>query len=134
MNNKMTSLGFLILFATNVLADTSYTCITDKVTGFSQDTEMDDWEFTRFLPGERFLLSHGADDTYELQKLGEQTPWSAICTARHDQTEDSFSCTSRTNEFHFNRKAMRFTSFRYFGYWNGSSDSLSIAIGKCYEN
>lgn len=134
MTKKMLALTIFTLFSTNALADASYLCITDLVSGFHHDENRDNWEHTTFLPGERFAINERRKDVYEVKKLGDERTWSAICTARTDLTDDSFSCTSGTDQFHFNRKLLRFTSFRFFGYWNGSTDSLSISIGQCFPN
>ena len=134
MNKKMLALTIFTLFSTNALADASYLCITDLVSGLHHDEDRDNWEHATFLPGERFTINERRKDVYEVEKLGVERSWPAICTARADQTEDSFSCAIGTDQFHFNRKLLRFTSFRYFGYWNGSTDSLSISIGTCFPN
>ena len=130
----MLALTILTLCSANALADASYLCITDLVSGHHYDADRDNWETATFLPGERFAINERHKDVYEVEKLGVERSWPTICTTRADQTEDSFSCAIGTDQFHFNRKLLRFTSFRYFGYWNGSKDSLSISIGTCFPN
>jgi hypothetical protein len=134
MNNKSLLLVAIILMSGNAIADTGFVCIADLVSGFHHNAERDNWEQATFLPGERFLISEIRQDVYKVETPGERNAWSTICTLRTDQTSDSFSCESGTNELHFNRSELRFTAFRYFGYWNGSKDSLSITIGKCFPS
>lgn len=117
--------------AASAQSNDNYLCIVDQVTGFHHDVKDDNWQHTSFLPGERFLVSSIGADTYKIEKLDEYGAWAAGCRNRLDQTEDSFSCETSTNAVHFNRKELRFTAFRYFGFWNGSRDSLSMAIGQC---
>lgn len=124
----------LTILTNSAAAESNYVCIVDLVSGFHHDMATESWQHATFLPGERFTVSEFSDGTYAVKKMDVQKPWSANCTPRQDQTEDSLSCRSKTNEFHFNRKELRFTAFRYFGYWNGSKDSLSISIGKCYPD
>ena len=131
---KSLPLAALVFFSTGAIAENHYTCITDMVTGFHHDNNREEWKHATFLAGERFTIEEFQKDILQAKRLGDVSPWSAICTSRKDQTEDSFSCQDKTTEFHFNRKELRFTAFRYFGYWNGSRDSLSISIGTCYEN
>ena len=127
-------LAMLMIFSSTAIAENNYLCITDLVSGFNHAADRDTWEQTTFLPGQRFSITEIQPDTYQAEKVDKQNPWSAICLPRRDQTDDSFSCESRTTELHFNRKELRFTLFRYFGYWNGSRDSLSISIGTCFLN
>lgn len=134
MNKKLLALMILTFLTTNALADSSYLCITDLVSGLHHDENRDIWEHANFLPGERFAIHERRKDIYEVKKLGDERSWSAICTGRTDLADDSFSCTSGTDQFHFNRKLLRFTSVRFFGYWNGSTDSLSISIGQCFPD
>jgi hypothetical protein len=134
MNKKVLALTIFTLFSANALADASFLCVTDVVSGLHHDEDRDNWEHASFLPGERFAINERRKDVYEVERLGVQRTWPAICTARTDQTDDSFSCAIGTDQFHFNRKLLRFTSVRYFGYWNGSTDSLSISIGTCFPN
>lgn len=77
------------------------------------------------------MLTAVDTDLYIIEKLDEIQTWSADCRQRQDLDEDSFTCESGTNTVHFNRKAQRFTAFRYFGYWGGSNDSMSMSIGSC---
>ena len=132
MNKKMLSLTILILYFSSASADVNYECVTDLVSGFHYNSEHYEWENANFLPGERFVITEHGKDSYHVERLGQDITWSATCTPRTDQTEDSFSCMEGADQFHFNRKELRFTAFRYFGYWNGSTDSLSISIGKCF--
>ena len=132
MNKKMLSLTILILYLSSASADVNYECVADLVSGFHYDSELYEWENANFLPGERFVITEHGKDSYRVERLGQDIAWSATCTPRTDQTEDSFSCMGGADQFHFNRKELRFTAFRYFGYWNGSTDSLSISIGKCF--
>lgn len=134
MNKYMLALTIFAVFSTNAFADASYLCIADLVSGFHYDENHDSWEHATFLPGERFVINERRENVFEVERYGAERSWSAICTARADLTEDSFSCTSGTNQFHFNKKLLRFTSFRFFGYWNGSTDSLSMSAGKCFPN
>ncbi len=134
MNKKLLSLTVFTLLSTDVLADASYLCITDLVSGLHHDENLDNWKHASFLPGERFTINEQSSGVYEVKKLGDGSTWSAICTARVDLTDDSFVCTSGTDQFNFNRQLLRFTSLRIFGYWNGSTDSLSISIGQCFPN
>lgn len=108
-----------------------FLCITDHVTGFSHNEESRDWERSSFLPGERFLITATEPDHYRIEKLDEFRAWSADCRPRSDVDDDSFTCEDGTNAVHFNRAAGRFTAFRYFGFWTGSTDSMSISIGSC---
>ena len=108
--------AIIMLFSTSAIAENNYLCVTDLVTGFNHNPDRDTWEHATFLPGQRFSISEILQDNYKAEKLDDQNPWSAICTPRLDQKEDSFSCTNRTTELHFNRKELRFTLFRYFGY------------------
>jgi len=126
-------LPLALLFSLSTLADESneFLCITDQVTGFHHDEEKGQWLESSFLPGERFLITEIGQDKYKIQKLDEHGSWMAGCRRRTDQTDDSYTCETRTNTVHFNRTELRFTAFRYFGYWNGSNDSLSMAIGTC---
>ena len=128
----MLSLTIFTLFSSSTSAEVNYECVTDLVSGFHYDEERYAWEHATFLPGERFLIYERREDTYQVERMDNNSTWSATCTPRTDQTADSFSCMSGADQFHFNRKEMRFTAFRYFGYWNGSTDSLSISIGKCF--
>lgn len=132
MSKKILLLATLVFFSTSAIADNSYLCIADLVTGFHHDESHDTWEQSAFLPGERFVLNEERENFYRIERSGDTGSWAAICNSRTDLSEDSITCESGTNQFHFNRKLLRFTSFRYFGYWNGSSDSLSISIGKCF--
>jgi hypothetical protein len=134
MNKKVLALTFFAFVCSNAVAESDYVCITDFVSGFHYDSDRNNWKHATFLPGERFMIHERSEDAYRVERIDDHSSWSAICTARTDQTEDSFSCTSGTNQFHFNRKQLRFTAFRYFGYWNGSTDSISISIGKCFPN
>ena len=134
MNQKMLALTVFSLLSTDVLANASYLCITDLVSGLHHDKNLDNWKHASFLPGERFTINEQLNGVYEVKKLGDESTWSAICTARADLTDDSFICTSGTDQFNFNRQLLRFTSFRFFGYWNGSTDSLSISMGQCFPN
>jgi len=134
MNKKILVLAIVTIFWTDAIADTSFTCVTDLVTGFYYNPDRDTWQHATFVPGERFVLNERRQDVYDVQRMDDKRSWSAICTARVDQTDDSFSCMSGTSQFHFNRDQLRFTAFRYFGYWNGSTDSTAISIGKCYPN
>ncbi len=134
MNKKMLALTICVLFSTNVLANASYLCITDLASGLHHDENREIWEHANFLPGQRFAINERRNGVYEVKQLGGERPWSAICIARTDLTGDSFICTSGTGQFNFNRQLLRFTSFRFFGYWNGSTDSLSISIGQCFPN
>jgi len=134
MNKKMLALTVFTLFSTDVLADASYLCITDLVSGLHHDENLDNWKHASFLPGERFTINEQSSGVYEVKKLGDGITWSAICTARVDLTADSVVCTSGTDQFNFNRQLLRFTSVRIFGYWNGSTDSLSVSIGQCFPN
>ena len=135
--NKANAVVWPVLFmllAAPASAQADYLCITEQVTGFSHDVDRDAWVQVNFLPGERFTISARGPGAYQIKKQGEHNIWSAKCTLRDDQSDDSFSCRSGTNELHFNRKTLRFTSMRYFGYWNGSSDSISVAIGRCFAD
>jgi hypothetical protein len=132
MKKMILPLACSMLLSTNVIAENNYLCITDEVTGFNHDAGMDAWKHTSFVAGQRYRITEIQPNLYQAQKVDEQSPWSAACTPRRDQTDDSFSCENRTTELHFNRKELRFTLFRYFGYWNGSRDSLSMSIGKCF--
>ncbi len=132
MNKKSLFLATLLIISNNAIADGGYVCIADLVTGFHHNADRDAWEQATFLPGERFLVREIRQDVYKVETTGERNGWSTICTLRSNQTDESFSCESGTNELHFNRSELRFTAFRYFGYWNGSKDSLSITIGKCF--
>jgi len=134
MNKKLLALTVATLFSTNSLADASFQCIVDLVSGLHHDEIRDRWEHANFLLGERFTITEQRKDVYEVKDLGGGGKRSVICTARDDLGDDSFSCMSGTNQFHFNRKLLRFTSIRYFGYWNGSTDSLSVSIGQCFPN
>jgi hypothetical protein len=134
MNKKSLLLATLLFISNNAIADAGFVCIADLVSGFHHNAERDTWEQATFLPGERFLISEIRQDVYKVATTGERNAWSTICTSRTDQTSDSFSCESGTNELHFNRSELRFTAFRYFGYWNGSKDSLSITVGKCFPS
>jgi hypothetical protein len=111
--------------------DESFVCITDKVTGFNYNDSTGGWDTSAFLPGERFRISALGIDSYKIEKLDEFQDWTAACQRRNDLDEDSFTCETGTNAVHFNRKELRFTAFRYFGFWNGSKDSMSISIGSC---
>ena len=134
MNKKMLALTVSTLLSTDVLADASYLCVTDLVSGLHHDENLDNWKHASFLPGERFTINEQSSGVYEVKKLGDGSTWSATCTARVDLTDDSFVCTSGTDQFNFNRQLLRFTSLRFFGYWNGSTDSLSISIGQCFPD
>ncbi len=134
MNKKMLALTVFTLLSTDVLADAGYLCITDLVSGLHHDENLDNWKHASFLPGERFTINEQSSGIYEVKKLGDGSTWSAICTARVDLTNDSFVCTSGTDQFNFNRQLLRFTSFRFFGYWNGSTDSLSVSMGQCFPD
>lgn len=130
---KTSSLALLsILCCLPAVANVNFECVTDLASGFHYDSELYEWENVNFLAGERFVITEHGKDSYRVNRLGQDTKWSATCTPRTDQTEDSFSCMGGADQFHFNRKEMRFTAFRYFGYWNGSTDSLSISIGRCF--
>ncbi|MGI9247910.1 MAG: hypothetical protein ACR2QI_02770 [Woeseiaceae bacterium] len=132
MKKRMLSLTIFTLFSISVYADVSYVCVTDFESGFHYDKDRSAWKNATFLPGERFVINEQREDIYKVEKIGDDSAWSAMCTRRTDKSDDSFSCMSEANQFHFNRKEMRFTAFRYFGYWNGSTDSLSISIGQCF--
>jgi hypothetical protein len=132
MKNSVLSLPIIILFSTSAIAENNYLCITEDVTGFNHQSERDTWEHATFVAGQRYRITEVQADIYQAVRVDEQNPWSAACTPRRDQTDDSFSCENRTTELHFNRKELRFTLIRYFGYWNGSRDSLSLSIGKCF--
>ncbi len=127
------AMAISILCAASSLAGemNNYLCITDKVTGFSHDPATDSWDRSSFLPGERFMLTAAGKDRYFIEKLDEIRKWSADCRHRTELDEDSFTCESGTNTVHFHRKEQRFTAFRYFGFWGGSNDSMSISIGSC---
>ena len=134
MNKNMLTLATFVLISNTAIADTGYVCIADLVSGFHHNAERDTWEQATFLPGERFLISEIRQDVYKVETADDRNAWPTFCTLRTDQTSDSFSCESGTNELHFNRSELLFTAFRYFGYWNGSKDSLSITIGKCFPS
>ncbi|MDH3513204.1 MAG: hypothetical protein OER85_20400 [Gammaproteobacteria bacterium] len=131
---KMLTLVTIMSLSTNTVAAAGFLCITDLVSGFHYDEERATWQQATFLPGERFEINERREGVYELKKLDTEKGWSAQCTARTDLSEDSFSCSSGTNQFHFNKKLLRFTSLRFFGYWNGSNDSLSMSMGQCFPN
>jgi hypothetical protein len=131
MTKRLLPLALLFSISTLANENISYLCITDQVTGFHHDGEKDNWQETSFLPGERFLITENGADKYKIEKLDEYGSWVAGCRRRTDQSDDSFTCETRTNAVHFNRTELRFTTFRYFGYWNGSNDSLSMSIGTC---
>ncbi len=131
MNKKILMAAFLALVTAVVHAQSGYLCIVDDVTGFHFDSDRGAWKQASFLPGERFEVTEFSAGVFRVQRLDDTSAWAAVCTRRADQSEDSFSCEAGTDQFHFNRKELRFTSFRYFGYWNGSYDSLSISIGRC---
>jgi hypothetical protein len=132
MIKNLLTLATFVFISNTAIADTGYLCIADLVSGFNHNAERGSWEHATFLPGERFLISEVRRDVYKVETTGERNAWSTICTMRTAQSGDSFSCESGTNELHFNRAEQRFTAFRYFGYWNGSRDSVSITIGKCF--
>jgi hypothetical protein len=113
------------------LENERFICVADSVTGFNFDDVTDEWDSAAFLPGERFLISGTGADSYKLEKLDDFRSWTASCRLRDDLDEHSYSCESGTNAVHFNRKELRFAAFRYFGYWSGSNDSVSISIGGC---
>lgn len=121
----------LAAFVPAARGDTTYECIVDLVTGFHHDSATDSWSQADFLPGERFAIVEIEKDVYRADRIDEGRPWSAICLHRSGPADGSFTCRQGTNELHFNRKELRFVSFRYFGFWSGSNDSLSMAIGKC---
>jgi len=110
----------------------NYLCIADNVTGFSLDPATGSWNRASFLPGERFQITETSQGGYSLEKLDEILPWSADCRHRDDLDSDSYTCETGTNTVHFNRRELRFAAFRYYGYWTGSNDSMSISIGSCY--
>ncbi len=132
MNMKTLSLIILIVCFSSASADVNYECVTDVVSGVHYNKKFNEWENATYLPGEKFVINKRGDNSYHVKRLGLNISWTAACTPRTDQTEDSFSCMDGTEQFHFNRKELRFTAFRYFGYWNGSNDSLSISIGRCF--
>ncbi len=132
MNRKMLSLMTLVLCFSSASADVNYECVADVVSGIHYNKNFNEWENATYLPGERFVITGPGENAYQVERLGLNTSWTAKCTPRTDQTEDSFSCMEGAEQFHFNRKELRFTAFRYFGYWNGSNDSLSISIGRCF--
>lgn len=133
MNKKMLSLIVLILYFSNASADVNYECVTDVVSGIHYNEKFHEWENATYLPGERFVVTERSENSYHVKRLGLNISWSSTCTPRTDQTDDSFSCMDGAEQFHFNRKELRFTAFRYFGYWNGSKDSLSVSIGRCFS-
>jgi hypothetical protein len=133
MHRVMAALMLCCATAVGGEAD-NYLCITDRVTGFSHDPATDSWDRSSFLPGARYQITATSPDHYSLEKLDKILPWSADCRRRDDLDDDSFTCESGTNTVHFNRRELRFTAFRYFGYWGGSTDSLSISIGSCFVN
>ncbi|MBT8101654.1 MAG: hypothetical protein KJO95_01710 [Gammaproteobacteria bacterium] len=133
MKKKLLSLTILTLFSTSVLAEASYLCVADHISGFHFDEDLQTWKDVTFLPGERFVIKEQPDGAYQVERMDRNGTWTATCSPRTDQTDDSFSCMGGANQFHFNRKELRFTAFRYFGYWNGSTDSLSISIGRCFR-
>lgn len=132
MNKKMLSLIILVLSFSSASADVNYECVTDVVSGIHYNNKFNEWENATYLPGERFVITGRGEDSYQVKRLGLNVSWSAACTPRTEQEEDSFSCMDGAEQFHFNRKELRFTAIRYFGYWNGSTDSLSISIGRCF--
>jgi len=134
MTTKIIPLATLILLSSGATAENNYLCVTDQVSGFNHDFERGGWQQVTFLPGQRIAINEVRSNVYKAENIDDYNPWSAFCVPRKDQTDDSFSCENKTTEIHFNRKELRFTAFRYFGYWNGSSDSLSIAIGTCFLN
>ena len=134
MKKTVLALTVFTLLSTDVFASASYLCITDLVSGLHHDGDRGNWKHANFLPGEKYTISEQRNGVYEVKKLGDGKTWSAICAARADLTDDSFICTSGTDQFNFNRQLLRFTSFRFFGYWNGSTDSLSISMGQCFPN
>jgi hypothetical protein len=132
MKTRILALTLLGCAASMAAEHEGFICITDKVNGFNHNPVTDDWEHATFLPGERFQLRATSPDSYQIEKLDELRPWTASCRQRDDLGEDTFSCEFETNAVHFSRKELRFTAFRYFGFWSGSKDSVSVSIGSCY--
>ncbi len=133
MNKKMLALITLVFCFSSAFADANYECVTDLVSGIHYNEKLNEWENATYLPGERFVITKRGENSYHVRRLGLNISWSATCTRQTDQTEDSFSCMDGAEQFHFNRKELRFTAIRYFGYWNGSNDSVSISIGRCFS-
>ena len=131
MNKKMLALITLVFCFSSAFADANYECVTDLVSGIHYNEKFNEWENATYLPGERFVITKRGENSYHVKRLGLNISWSATCTRQTDQTDDSFSCMDGAEQFHFNRKELRFTAIRYFGYWNGSNDSVSISIGRC---
>lgn len=134
MKKTLLAAAFFFGMASFANGETNYVCIVDLVTGFHHDESTDTWNEASFLPGERFAITQLRDNAYEVERIDEHRQWTAMCVQRSDEADGSFSCRNGTDELHFNRKELRFTSFRYYGFWNGSNDSLSIAIGRCAVN
>lgn len=134
LNRSLCAMAVLCC-ATSVAADgEDFLCITDKATGFNHDSTTDSWDRSSFLPGERFRIVALDSDQYRIERIDETRPWTAECTRRSDLDADSFTCADGTTTVHFNRESGRFTAFRYFGYWRGSTDSISLSIGSCWPD
>ncbi len=134
MNNGKFALVIAYLLFAGVASASEYLCVVDAETGFHHDTDREQWKQASFVAGARFSLIALGENSYKASKLGLGSPWSALCRARPEFSDDSFSCESGATAFHFNRSELRFTVFRYFGYWNGGRDSLSVAIGQCFPD
>ena len=126
-------LAFSLLCSATVFAtdESGFLCITDQVTGFHRDETTGNWQKTSFLPGEKFLITAVDGNRYRIEVEDDIRTWSADCRARTKLDEDSFTCESGTETVHFNKKERKFTAFRYYGYWSGSNDSVSMSIGSC---
>ena len=131
MKYKLLAVSILVC-ATCIAGDQeAYLCITDKVTGFAHNEATGGWDRSSFLPGERFLVSAIDGERYRIERLDDELPWVADCRLRDDIGDDSFTCESGASTVHFNRKTRLFTAVRHFGYWTGSTDSLSMSLGSC---
>lgn len=125
------ALSFLYCATVFASDESGFLCITDKVTGFHRDEATGGWQQTSFLPGERFLITAVDENRYRIAVEDDIRTWSADCRARTELGEGSFTCESGTDTVHFNKRELKFTAFRYFGYWSGSNDSVSMSIGNC---
>jgi hypothetical protein len=97
MIKRIFLLALLLSISTLASEADRYLCITDQVTGFHHDGENGNWQETSFLPGERFLITATGDDKFKIEKLDEFGSWLAGCRRRTDQTDDSYTCETRTN-------------------------------------
>ena len=118
-------------------------CSTEFAAGIGYDKANKRWHSTTFRASEKFVLarSQNPNAKWEVKQLGSNSP---VAWCRQDfSAEELLSCSGISQEFHFNRRALRFVHAYTAGYWNEESmkqllpnrqegnDTPSVSVGLC---